>query len=62
MPFNVDIEEDFLYKKPQDMYDDNKKKGIGLWDYQSKMIDEYMDNFEKNQLHWSYLLVVGKRS
>lgn len=50
MPFNVDIEEDFLYKKPQDMYDDNKKKRIGLWDYQSKMIDGYLDNFEKKSV------------
>lgn len=44
MPFISIQQESFAYTTPQEMYQDNKMKRIkGLLDYQSHMIEQYMD-------------------
>ena len=51
MVFNLKKIEEFNYNSPQEMYQDNKtKKIMGLLDYQSKMIDEYMKEINNQNI------------
>lgn len=46
MPFNFKKDENFSYKTPQEMYQDNKlKKIMGPLDYQTEMLNSYMNKF-----------------
>lgn len=51
MAFKIKSLEKFIYKTPQEMYQDNKlKKIMGPLDYQSAMLDLYMENIEKSTI------------
>ncbi len=51
MPFVFKNTETFTYASPQEMYQDNKlKKIMGPLDYQSAMLDSYMDKIEQSNI------------
>ena len=51
MAFIIKRKESIHYDTPQAMYQDNKaKETLGILDYQSKMIDEYMKKFNEENI------------
>ena len=49
--FKLRKKEEFSYSSPQEMFQDNKnKKSMGLLDYQSAVLDSYMENMDKKDL------------
>ncbi len=51
MAFKLRKKEEFSYSSPQEMFQDNKnKKSMGLLDYQSAVLDSYMENMDKKDL------------
>lgn len=51
MAFKIKKREDFVYNTPQEMYQDNKlKKIMGPLDYQSAMLDAYMQQIDSKNV------------